>query len=269
MSRLSAIRSAWQEFSAIDADTHASSITYYTFLSLVPLLAICISLVSLVGVGEQEVSGFLTSLVPEPMGDLTSKLLSDAYERSGIAFSISTLSLLWAATKGANALRTGLNVTYGEQETRGSIAVMVISVVTVIAVGLLLAATLWLVFGSSLMGVLMEHVPALKSRNDALNIVEAVLTFVVGVLIMTLCYTFLPAGHRPLSSQVPGAVCAMVGCSALSYGFHLYAHFFGDITLLYGSIAAIALLLLWMYLVFYTLIAGAFINRYLRSAKEG
>lgn len=263
-------KAEWDEFAAVGAATHASSIAYYTFLSLVPLLALCVSLISLVGVGEQEVYEFLTALVPGAFDDLVAMLVSDAFERSGLALSLSTLSLVWSASKGAKALRAGLNASYAEKETRGAVVVAAISVGAVVVMGLLLAAAMWLVFGNSVLHVLSQHIPGLKAHDGVLEFVDLAATMAVGVLMITLCYTYLPAGKRPFAAQLPGAVCVLVGCGALSFGFRLYVDHVANSTMLYGSIATVALLLFWMYLVFYILIAGGFLNRRLRDKpREG
>lgn len=265
MSFIKEARAAWKDFAATSAATHASSISYYTFFSIVPLLALCISLISLTGVNEQEVHLFFMSFVPEALIDLADALVLDAFERSGIAISLSTLSLLWAASKGAKALRAGLNSMYAEQENRNVVAVAIISLVAVIALGLLLAAAVWLVFSNSALLVLSRVAPRLYTHSSILELVDSVSTLALGVLVLTLCYTYLPAGNRPFKEQLPGAVCAVVGGGILSFGFRLYVDNFSNFTVLYGSIATVALLLFWMYLVFYILLAGGFLNRYLHE----
>ena len=57
------------------------------------------------------------------------------------------------------------------------------------------------------------------------------------------------------------AVFTALACDALSFGFRVYVDHIGDVTMLYGSIATIALLLIWMYLISYILLAGGFMNR--------
>ncbi len=253
----------WGEFSGIGAATYASSISYYMFLSLVPLLAICIALVSLMGIDRQVVYDLVAPLIPDAMKGFVVTLLSDAYERSGLAFSLSTVSLLWSASKGAKALRVGLNAVYAEQETRGAVAVVIISILAVLSIGVLFAGTMWLIFGNSLLHALSQFVPDIKMHGSVLEIADLVATIVAGMLVLALCYAHLPAGRRSFRAQLPGAACALVGCAVISYGFRLYVDHFANYTVVYGSIATVAMLLLWMYLVFNILIAGGFMNRYL------
>lgn len=202
----------------VSTATHASSIAYYAFLSLVPLLALCISLISFTGISQLDVYTFLTALVPDALSDFVNALVSDAFDRSGLAFSLSTLSLLWSASKGAKAMRVGLNAAYREREERNAVVVAVISIVAVIVMGVLLAATMWLIFGDSLLHTFARHIPSLQNHHTITAFTNIAITVVAGVFALALCYTFLPAGNRRFAAQLPGAAFALVGCGALSLG---------------------------------------------------
>lgn len=272
MNLLKEAKEAFEEFDAIGADTHASSIAYYSFLSLVPLLALCISLISIVGIDEQQVYSFLIVLFPDALNGLIASLVSEAYRQSGLAFSVSTISLLWSASKGAKALRAGLSAAYGEQENRNPIVVTIISIAAVVAMGVLIAAAMWLIFGNSLLHILSQYVSGLQPLGGLTELVDLVATLAAGVFMIALCYTFLPAGKRSFRAQLPGAACALVGCGIFSFGFRLYVDYIATSSNLYGSLATIALLLLWMFFMFFILVVGGFVNRYLTeraTSREG
>ena len=216
-------KALWGEFSRVGAETYASSITYFGFLSFVPLLALCISLVSLVGFGEEEVVAFLTAMVP--------------------------------ASKVVKALRRGLNAAYGVQETRNAVAVAGLSILATIILGVLFAAIVYLVFSNPVIHALEAAIPGLELAGLA-DVVNPVVTVVLSVLVLDVCYAYLPAGTRRLSTQLPGAVFGAVAWGALALGFRIYVEHFSNVTVLYGSIATIALLLMWMYFVSYIFIAG-------------
>lgn len=255
------------EFSSIDAGTYASSIAYFTFLSLVPLLALCISLVSVVGIGEQEVVAFFGALVPDVFDGVVKELVRDAFERSGLAFSLSTITLLWSASKGIKALRAGLNSAFGVQETRNGVMVAAISIGVAIILGILIAAAMYLVFKGSVLRAIADAVPGFQQSGLAVAL-NPIAVLVLGVLVLGVCYAYLPSGTRRLSSQLPGAALAMLACGALSFGFRVYVEHFSDVTVLYGGIATVALLLLWIYLLSLILIAGGFVNRFLASSRS-
>lgn len=260
-------RDLWEEFSEVSVATYASSISYFTFLSLVPILAICIALLTAIGISEQQFVSFIATVVPDALVDFVGALASDAYERSSLAFSISSLTLLWTASKGAKALRVGLNAAYAQKETRGALAVEVISVVAGLVLDLLLVATIYVVFSGSVLRFLASVVPGLGEQNAFTATLNAAAMMAVGVVALSVCYAFLPAGMRRPTTQLPGAVCATLACGALSYGFRVYVDSFCNFTMLYGGLATVALLLFWMYLVSYILVVGGFLNRILTQER--
>ena len=262
------LRETGWKFSAVSVPMHASSISYYTFISIVPLLAICISLVSLVGLGREEVLGFISPFLPETFEDLATSLVKDAYNVGGLAFSVSSLSLLWSASKGAKALRAGLNSAYGEQESRSAVGVVAISIMSVVVMGILIAIQVWLVFGDSLLSVASQFISDAIPQEWFTSAVSLASSLGFGTLLLDLCYTFLPNGKRSLLRQVPGAIFAMAGIHILSWAFHVYVEHFGNYSVLYGSLATVALFLFWMYIVFYIMVTGAFLNRWLSDATK-
>lgn len=257
----------FDEYMAANVETHASSTAYFAFLSLVPTLVLCISLVSLTGFGEQEVVNFFIPMVPETFEDLIKALISDAFDRSGIAFSLSTVTLLWSASKGIKSLLKGLNVAFGVQETRSGFAVAAISVFAVIVLGVMVAGLMYLVFSHSLLRLISFLFPSLSIPSGLPSAIHPFAVLASVFLALWLCYTYLPAGKRSLSSQLPGAVAATVACGVLSFGFRLYVDVFSSYTVLYGSIATVALLLVWIYLVSYILVTCGFLNRMLLEGK--
>ena len=258
----------WARFSGANAGTHASSISYYTFLSLVPLLIICLSLVSMTSVSQAECVEFFCAMVPEALQGLVRMLVDQAYTQSGVAFSLSTATLLWSASKGVKAIRVGLNAVYAKQEERTGWQVMIISMIGAIVLVVLLAAVIYLVFSGTVLRALAQSVPDIQAENIVVSHLNTVATLGLGILSLTACYAFLPAGRRRFLDQLPGAVCAAAAWVALSFGFRIYVDKFCNFAVLYGSIATVALLLFWMYLLFYILLICGFINRILAERKE-
>lgn len=261
-------RMLWVRFSGIAPVTRASSIAFFTFLSLVPMLAIAISLVSMMGVSEQDILAFFTASVPDEISDTIGLFIGDAFKRSGVAFSISTLVLLWSASKGAKALCRGLNAAYEQRETRNAVVVTLTSIAVGLALAVLLAAVICLMFSGVIAHLLDSAFPGISDKETAVRVSSAVIMAVVLVAMFAACYKFLPAGKRRFFAQLPGATIAMVAIGLLSLGFRVYVKHFADVTILYGTIATVGLLLLWIYLAAFILIAGGFVNKLLEGRRR-
>lgn len=269
-----ALRSLWDkgknlvgEFSGVNAGTYASSIAYFAFLSFIPLLALCVSIVSIAGIGEQEVTTFVVALLPDAFENLVAEMVASAFEQSGIAFSLSTITLLWSASRGMAALRSGLNAVFGVKESRNFPVVVAISVAAAIALGIMLAIAMYLIFSGAIAHVLSGIFPDLLNQQGLQAFFGPVAVMAMSIPMFALCYAYLPDGKRRLSTQLPGAVIAALGCGALALGFRVYVDNSSNIPVLYGSIATVALLLMWLFFVSNILIVGGFVNRMLASGK--
>lgn len=191
----------WADFSATNPSMHASSTSYFTFMSSVPVLVICISLVSLTGLGESKVCEALLAIVPEAFNGLVRTLVSEAFKHSGVAFSLPTITLLWTASKGAKALRAGLNDAYGEEESRNIVVVTIISIVAIVVLGLLFAVAIYLMFGDSVMHALAKSIPEFKDKGAIASVFNTSITLLLATITLALCYTyFRTAGALRLPS---------------------------------------------------------------------
>ena len=76
-----------------------------------------------------------------------------------------------------------------------------------------------------------------------------------------LLYRFVP-GKKGLTllKQIPGAVFASVGWIAVSYFFSIYVDIFKNFSVIYGSLATIILIMMWLYAIIYIILLGAEIN---------
>jgi uncharacterized BrkB/YihY/UPF0761 family membrane protein len=100
------------------------------------------------------------------------------------------------------------------------------------------------------------------------QLIAAVLMLVTGAAFLAGFYRFAvehPAGMR--RRVWPGAVTAIVSWLLVSWAFGNYAVSIGDYALYYGSLAAVAVLLVWLYLSSLTLVIGAEVNAQLEGLR--
>jgi membrane protein len=238
----------------------AAGVAYFGFLSIIPGLAAVISVYALVASPAQirrRMSDALTALPSDARHLLTSQLtrLSDRSSGAlGISLLISIAVAIWSASSGMAHLIEAIGIAYDEGEGRGfvrrrgqailfTIAVMVVGVVGVTAI----AVVPRLVDDGPLRWVLRVAVW-----------VAVALAALVGLAAL---YRFGPDRDDPRWRWVtPGSLIALVLVVAASVGLQVYAANFGSYSATYGGLAAVVLLLLWMYLVALLTIVGAQIN---------
>ena len=138
----------------------------------------------------------------------------------------------------------------------------IVSLMAVAVLIVLLASALYLIFSDVIIHMLTSLFRDLIVPDELTTLLRTAIVFGFAITVFTLCYTFLPAGVRRLREQVPGAVLTGVSWLVFSYGFRIYVDNSTRFAVLYGSLATVALLLLWLYWLFLILLVGALFNRY-------
>ena len=241
--------------------THASSIAFFFFMALVPLLIIYACLIPKGGTGSGEIISLLQNLVPKELNGLIQTVVTEAFSKSQIAFSVSLLFVIWTASRGIRSLIDGLNAMYDETEMRSFANITGVSVLYTIVLVLFLSGAVFLIFSGRFLRILKKIVPSVTLPGPTMTFITFLGMFFSGIMVFELIYTFLPSGSRKFRDQFPGAFLASSGWFILSIGFRIYVGYFNGITRLYGSLATVSLFLFWLYCVFYILLAGGCVNR--------
>ena len=111
-------RKTAEDWTARDVGTCASSIAFFFFMSMIPLLIIVFQMLPLFGLSEFDRISVLDRMIPEAMQGFAAIVVSQAYRYSKGTLSWAVITLVWSASKGTMALRQGLNRVYGVEETR-------------------------------------------------------------------------------------------------------------------------------------------------------
>ena len=244
------------------AGTHASSIAFFFFLSLIPLLILYTSLVPRTGISVEEIVSFFMEFVPSGLDLLVDTIVKEAYSQSGMALSVSLFFLVLTASQWTTAIIYGLNAVYEEKESRGLAKMIGISILYTAILMLFISAVIYLIFGGRILKTIQHQIPSLRLSGYTATFVNFLVMLVVGTLFFETVYTFVPAGKRKFLEQFPGAFLEASGLFIFSIAFRIYIDYFNRFTKFYGSLAAIALFLFWLYCIFYLQLAGAFINQH-------
>ena len=79
---------------------------------------------------------------------------------------------------------------------------------------------------------------------------------------LVILYKVLPNRKATFKSQIPGALIIAVAWSIFSYGFSFYFEIFPGFSNMYGNLATIIMVMVWLYICMNLLLYGAEINAY-------
>jgi len=171
---------------------------------------------------------------------------------------VSVALALWSATAGTKALMTALNIAYGEEERRGYLryyGTAILLTLGAIAFALLALALV------AVLPALLAWLPVPQGVRTALGLVRWVILAGAFVFGLAVVYRFAPDRKQPQWRWVTwGAAAATVLWLLGSALFSLYVANFGDYNKTYGALAAIVILLTWIYLTTFVVLLGAELN---------
>lgn len=249
---------------------NSAALTYYLIFALFPLLSF---LSNLVGIFALDVEGFLLSfagIIPAEVLEIVLGYLRYVSANSSRALlSFSLVFSVWFPFRAANALLFSVRKAYGmEKPDRFFLYQCKVLVVTA-ALLLLIPLTLLLVIVGEKVLVFTSSFLYISTRFIALWGSLRFFILAAAVLLAIAVLYAIGQGRRSLRNIWPGVLLALTAWMALSLLFSLYVENLGRYSLLYGSIGAIIVLLLWLYLTATLLIMGAEFNSVLMELKKG
>jgi membrane protein len=258
------LRDLKREISEDNVFNGAAALGYYLTLAVFPAMILMITILPYLPIErvDQAIMDMLREALPGDASNMLTGVVSDvtSQRRSGL-LSFSMLATLWAASSGMYAIMQQLNITYDVKEARGFIRGRATAVGLSLLFGVLVVGAFSLVV---LGGVIQDWIGSTLGFSAPLLAFFAVLRWAIIVLALmlgfALIYRFGPDVEQRFAFITPGAVLGVLLLIAASLGFALYTSNFGNYDATYGSIGAVIILMLWLYIVGLVLLLGSEVN---------
>lgn len=250
---------------------NAAQVAFYFTFALFPLLLFLMSLLGIILSDKQDLQAelftILKQVMPDTAFDLVKKTLDEVTANaSGGKLTLGILITLWSASAGIDTMRGTLNEVYNLKETRSWLRAKGTSLVLTICIGfLILMALASIVYGS-------QFFDSFFPIDSPYLLVEALAWIAILILLLlalALLYNFAP-NHEPFEWKwiSPGAIIGIILWIVLSGAFRLYLSYFDSYAATYGSLGAVIILLLWLYLTALVILIGGAVNAIL-DEKSG
>lgn len=239
---------------------HASALTFSSLLSIVPIITVCIAILSalpLYNTVIYQVENFIIAhFITTSGNDIQSYLrgiVNNALHLSGI----SILFLAVVAIQMINTLEHALNTIWRIKNTRNFLSALILYC-TILMSAPLLMGTGFIINSLLVASKLFDnHFISSTLIKFALSLTPILLSTVA----FSLIYLFIPNHHVPLKNSLLGGILAAVLFELAKSGFGIYITHFSDYHIVYGSLAAIPIFLLWLYLSWCIVLLGALVSK--------
>lgn len=250
-------------------EAYASHAAFYAMVSMVPLLMLSLMILKgLAPVGVEEAFLAIKSHLPAHLAEyLPTDFAENAISANFSLISLTVFAMLWSSSKGIEALSKGVRAVYGAKEQRGFVGRRAQELVLTFALLLLFVlALVLLVFGQTLLHFFEKG----ESHHEKLLFLAVRLApfgaFALFSFVFSLMYRAILSDGSPVRFHFAGAVFASGGWLLYSAGLSFYlTNFMPRKYILYGSLGALILLMLWVRALMTILLLGAELNVYLRT----
>ena len=252
--------------------TFAAAISFQTFVSLFPLLGFITAVAAFLIEPDE-----LVRLVAEQSEDLApgaeafleSTLPSMAAVRESVGL-ISLIALLWTGSNLFGALRRGLDAATGATRRRTFVQGRALDLATTMATGGLLAVsvTVTAVLTFLLQSELLGGDSPFAWLGWLLRWLGVLLPILFATGVFGLMYHLVPAERLAWRPALVGGLVGAVGFEIGKNAFVWYTANFGSFNAIYGPIATIVLLLIWLYFSSMIFLAGAAFGSAVAAAME-
>jgi membrane protein len=241
----------------------AAGIAFFSLLSLFPAIGALISIYGLVA-SPEDVARHISELsgtVPQEARTLLDEQLRSVASASeaglGIGAVVGIVLALWSASSAMKHLMVALSSIYDEEEGRGFVKLRLGAYVMTFAA---------IVFFAIVITALTAGPTWIASLgNDVLSTVVSILRWPVLVVLfmagLAVLYRYAPDRDEPKWRWVSWGSGIATGLWILSSVlFSLYANMFGSYNKTYGSVAAVVVTMMWLFITAACVLLGAEIN---------
>jgi membrane protein len=267
-----AARRSATEFKEDNLQDWAAALTYYGILSIFPGLLVLVSLLGLLGKSAtQPVITGLTKAAPGSVRQIVLTAmthLQHSHATAGILAAVGIVVGLWSASGYVAGFMRASNVIYDVPEGRPLWKTTPIRLGVTLVMLILLVASALIVVVTGTLAAKVGHALGIGSAAvTAWNIAKWPVLLIIVSVMFAILYWASPNARHGFRLVSPGSVLAVVLWLIASGLFALYVANFGKYNKVYGSLAAVIIFLIWMWLSNTAVLIGAEFNAELERGR--
>ena len=253
-----------------DLSSTAHAMTYKLLLALFPFLMFLLTVTGFLDLDFHELLDTIDGIVPAEVVAIV-----EAFGEQIIGVQMAGLlyaSLAMAVFSSTSAFRTlvaGINKAHGDTDSRHPILIWVVSFLLVIIFAAAIVLTMaGLIFRSHIENFLTQAniiVPALTWLYNLLMIATNIGFVMIAVLVTNYVSLYKKI---PIKKILPGSIFTVIVWILASYGFSFFVYNFSRMATIYGSVAAVMVLMIWLNIICQVMLFGGAVNAMLMKSGE-
>ena len=256
------VKDLFDRYYGHDVARDGAALTYYLLFAIFPLLIFISTLVGLMNLDIEELMSTVSHILPDQVAGIMRSYLeyvSTSPSRQLLVFSL--IFSVWFPMRATSCLMHSVRKAYGVSRPASMIGGTLRNFFFTLWLIVAIAASIVLTtVGHRALAFAAKFVRLSDSFIDLWGSLRFVLLGVVMLLVLVPLNMVAQGRRCPLWEVVPGVLLSMAAWLALSLAFSYYVEQVAHYSELYGSIATIVVVLLWLYMTGQVLIMGAEYN---------
>ncbi len=246
----------------------AAQLSYYMFFSIFPMLMLANIVIGKFDMDIKSVLMSFGEILPEGVINIVADYL-DYLGRvdSSSVFWVSLFMTLYALTRAFNSLLTSTRAAY-RVERAGKVNYLTAAVISALMLLAFFVMAIMTFAGGIVLEKLLLYITIPPSIMSLFKLLQYVLVPSILFFMLTWFYYIVPSRKYPVKLAMPGAAFAMVAFNIVTMVFSYYASNFARYSLLYGSLAAVMVLMIWLNMLGVILIMGGELNHVLINNRK-
>ncbi len=246
-------------------DSYAAQCSFWILIALIPFTMFLLTLLQSVRIENTSLLFAAAEFFPIAVQNTLLTLFSEISPPSGL-ISVTAVLCVWSASNGTLALVKGLYSVFDVSKKRGYIRMRILAIVytLLLAVCLILSFAL-LIFGRMLTEQLKILFPPLLPFIFIL--IRPLFVFLLLWIFFGIMFLTVPRNRVGTRSAFIGAAFSAAGWELFSFFFSIFVENFSNYSTLYGSLAAVVILMMWLYFCMFILLIGGQVAMWLQHSS--
>lgn len=259
----------WQEMKRSKIMDLSAQLAFYFLLMFVPFLLFLVVVVGYLPIQTDYVVEMISNYVPKTNQHMVENILVELLnKKKGALWLIIVLSVV-STSNGVHATIRALNEAYRVKETRSYWRVRGLSILFTILMMLAILVQLMIpTLGRSILEVVHYYTSLSTDFLNSFDVIKWFIGFGTTFFVIIGLYCYTPNHELTMKRVWIGALFASLGWQVFSLGFAWYLKHFNQFNVMYGSLGAVIILMLWFYCIGFILLLGGEINALISRRKK-
>ena len=245
-------------------DSTAAHGAFFIFIAFVPFIALLLLMVQRLNISGAAIIEETLNFFPPDVSAFVEEMLSQSAASLAL-LPFAAVTCVWFSSKGMISIIKGLDTIYEVPETRNYIVLRIVAIfyIIMLAVALILTAVV-LVFGDMIYSFISDNFPPIFEW--ILLEFKSIAGFLVLLAFFCIMFNVIPRKRSSFFNNLIGAAISSLGWILFSYFFSIFVNDFSKYSVVYGSLTALVILMIWLYSCMYIMFLGAVISYWLQTS---